>query len=140
MRRLHHPNIVGYKDSFLTPRKDHLCIVMEYCDGGDLSTQIKNARYSSVGYPPSDGNHPADILVHLLHETPRYSSLVTLRSFIVGVVKIQRKTPGRPDLAIKMDLWDLIDVFPHTHSATTCLLYTSPSPRDGLLSRMPSSA
>ena len=25
-------------------------------------------------------------------------------------------------------------------SASTCLLYTSPSPRDGLLSRMPSSA
>ena len=27
----------------------------------------------------------------------------------------------------------------HTHTMT-CLLYTSPSPRDGLLSRMPSSA
>ena len=26
------------------------------------------------------------------------------------------------------------------HGITTCLLYTSPSPRDGLLSRMPSSA
>ena len=26
------------------------------------------------------------------------------------------------------------------HGAITCLLYTSPSPRDGLLSRMPSSA
>ena len=26
------------------------------------------------------------------------------------------------------------------HAALTCLLYTSPSPRDGLLSRMPSSA
>ena len=26
------------------------------------------------------------------------------------------------------------------HSYTGCLLYTSPSPRDGLLSRMPSSA
>ena len=26
------------------------------------------------------------------------------------------------------------------HSSRTCLLYTSPSPRDGLLSRMPSSA
>ena len=26
------------------------------------------------------------------------------------------------------------------HSYSTCLLYTSPSPRDGLLSRMPSSA
>ena len=27
-----------------------------------------------------------------------------------------------------------------THDVETCLLYTSPSPRDGLLSRMPSSA
>ena len=27
-----------------------------------------------------------------------------------------------------------------TGNYTTCLLYTSPSPRDGLLSRMPSSA
>ena len=26
------------------------------------------------------------------------------------------------------------------HNVTVCLLYTSPSPRDGLLSRMPSSA
>ena len=30
--------------------------------------------------------------------------------------------------------------FGDTHIHTTCLLYTSPSPRDGLLSRMPSSA
>ena len=28
----------------------------------------------------------------------------------------------------------------HFKKHTTCLLYTSPSPRDGLLSRMPSSA
>ena len=27
-----------------------------------------------------------------------------------------------------------------SHGQSTCLLYTSPSPRDGLLSRMPSSA
>src|SRR5665647_3353555 len=31
-----------------------------------------------------------------------------------------------------------IDIF--VHNGWTCLLYTSPSPRDGLLSRMPSSA
>ena len=30
--------------------------------------------------------------------------------------------------------------FTDAHSAASCLLYTSPSPRDGLLSRMPSSA
>ena len=29
---------------------------------------------------------------------------------------------------------------PYSDSVDTCLLYTSPSPRDGLLSRMPSSA
>ena len=28
----------------------------------------------------------------------------------------------------------------HEEASNTCLLYTSPSPRDGLLSRMPSSA
>ncbi|KAG5182831.1 kinase-like domain-containing protein [Tribonema minus] len=44
LKRLHHPNIVGYRESFLTPRKDCLCIAMEYCDGGDLCEQIKGAR------------------------------------------------------------------------------------------------
>jgi NIMA (never in mitosis gene a)-related kinase 1/4/5 len=44
LKRLHHPNIVGYKDSFLTPRSDALCIAMEYCDGGDLAGLIKNAK------------------------------------------------------------------------------------------------
>ena len=35
----------------------------------------------------------------------------------------------------------LVDVMRHgINSEKTCLLYTSPSPRDGLLSRMPSSA
>ena len=31
-------------------------------------------------------------------------------------------------------------VIENSEGARTCLLYTSPSPRDGLLSRMPSSA
>ena len=37
---------------------------------------------------------------------------------------------------------ELIAAHPHleVQLSTTCLLYTSPSPRDGLLSRMPSSA
>ena len=38
--------------------------------------------------------------------------------------------------------WPVGDVkkFKHAANGNTCLLYTSPSPRDGLLSRMPSSA
>jgi NIMA (never in mitosis gene a)-related kinase len=44
LRRLHHPNIVRYLDSFLSKNNETLCICMEYCDGGDLASQIKAAR------------------------------------------------------------------------------------------------
>ena len=44
MKRLTHPNIVHYKESFLSKNKDSLCIVMEYCDGGDLSNKIEKQR------------------------------------------------------------------------------------------------
>ncbi len=33
LKRLHHPNIVGYVDSFLSKNHESLCICMEYCDG-----------------------------------------------------------------------------------------------------------
>lgn len=33
LRRLHHPNIVRYIDSFLSKNNESLCICMEYCDG-----------------------------------------------------------------------------------------------------------
>lgn len=39
---LRHPNIINYYDSFLARKSDHLCIVMEFADGGDLSQRIKN--------------------------------------------------------------------------------------------------
>jgi serine/threonine protein kinase len=44
LRRLNHPNIVRYMDSFLSRNGESLCICMEYCDGGDLAGQIKAAR------------------------------------------------------------------------------------------------
>ena len=36
--------------------------------------------------------------------------------------------------------WELVDVYADEGLTGTCLLYTSPSPRDRSLSRMPSSA
>ena len=33
LRRLNHPNIVRYIDSFLSKNGESLCICMEYCDG-----------------------------------------------------------------------------------------------------------
>lgn len=44
LKRLHHPNIVGYFESFMNPTRESLCIVMPFCDGGDLSEQIKKAN------------------------------------------------------------------------------------------------
>ena len=49
LRRLHHPNIVRYIDSFLSKNNESLCICMEYCDGGDLASQIKAARRNMFG-------------------------------------------------------------------------------------------
>src|SRR5665647_363633 len=44
------------------------------------------------------------------------------------------------DSVILSELKQLIKVIQDVTPTDTCLLYTSPSPRDGLLSRMPSSA
>lgn len=43
LRRLCHPNIVRYYDSFMSRNNESLCISMEYCDGGDLDSQITKA-------------------------------------------------------------------------------------------------
>ena len=41
---LKHPNIINYVDSFLARRSDHLCIVMEYAEAGDLASKLKVSR------------------------------------------------------------------------------------------------
>lgn len=42
LTRLHHESIVKQIDFF--PKKEHWCIVLEYCDGGDLRSIIKDHR------------------------------------------------------------------------------------------------
>eukprot|EP01061_Rhynchopus_euleeides_P025413 TRINITY_DN4107_c0_g1_i1.p2 TRINITY_DN4107_c0_g1~~TRINITY_DN4107_c0_g1_i1.p2 ORF type:complete len:231 (+),score=76.68 TRINITY_DN4107_c0_g1_i1:406-1098(+) len=41
---LRHPNIINYADSFLARRSDHLCIVMEHADAGDIAGRLKACR------------------------------------------------------------------------------------------------
>ena len=63
---------------------------------------------------------------------------------------VQFAKPGLLADAVNNDLWDVGNIAYEKERAKTiefsdpyvniCLLYTSPSPRDGLLSRMPSSA
>jgi|TARA_B110001450_G_C17583847_1_gene466109 NIMA (never in mitosis gene a)-related kinase len=42
-----HPNICSYKEAFFEDATLSLCIVMEYCDNGDLQTKINNAKKTS---------------------------------------------------------------------------------------------
>lgn len=42
-----HPNIASYKEAFFEESTSSLCIVMEYCDNGDLQTKITNAKKTS---------------------------------------------------------------------------------------------
>ena len=52
--------------------------------------------------------------------------------------KLQNQMHWTPEsVPLHTDVKDWQDI---TEPPNTCLLYTSPSPRDGLLSRMPSSA
>jgi len=46
MQRLQHPNIVAYRDSFFANGRDNLCIVMTYCDGGDLAGRVASGKGS----------------------------------------------------------------------------------------------
>lgn len=49
LSQLRHPNIINYVDSFLARKSDHLCIVMEFADGGDLGQKIKQSH--GVNFP-----------------------------------------------------------------------------------------
>ena len=65
---------------------------------------------------------------------------------VIGLPELENIKEHRIDLALDpKNLIDVANFLKHEMGFTipnmcTCLLYTSPSPRDGLLSRMPSSA
>lgn len=46
-----HPNIVGYRESFIDPSTEDLCVVMNYAGGGDLSSKIRECREKKVRLP-----------------------------------------------------------------------------------------
>ena len=54
--------------------------------------------------------------------------------------KAQQKLSNLPRNSAKNRVMNRCQITGRPHGVYSCLLYTSPSPRDGLLSRMPSSA
>jgi NIMA (never in mitosis gene a)-related kinase len=47
---VNHPNVIGYKEAFFDDSSNHLCIVMEHADGGDILGQIKNKNAKKDHY------------------------------------------------------------------------------------------
>ena len=85
----------------------------------------KNGIYKTTKSNYSAMLHPASYMFKEQSRWVFYNEIVlTTREFMRNVSEIE-------------DRW-LLEVAPHY--INPCLLYTSPSPRDGLLSRMPSSA
>lgn len=44
LKNLRHPHIVTWSSTFVDPTKRHVCIAMDYCDGGTLDDQIKGRK------------------------------------------------------------------------------------------------
>ena len=80
--------------------------------------------------------------VAISHRLTKENPYETLeKNYPVGS-EIEGKISSINEYAIYLNIESFdIDVFLHSNDLSyTCLLYTSPSPRDRLLSRMPSSA
>ena len=68
------------------------------------------------------------------------SAYVAAEATVLGDVRIGDQASVWPSCVLRGDI-NSISIGDRTNVQDgTCLLYTSPSPRDGLLSRMPSSA
>ena len=90
-----------------------------------------------------DGRVQAIDLTHVRNQTAAGHALLRLRERDAG--RAAMLVPVTEGIALPGDgrtvpAADLPDGAIPATEAVTCLLYTSPSPRDGLLSRMPSSA
>ena len=68
-----------------------------------------------------------------LHETLSLYTVVLMSCCVIGLTLLDGLEMLKPEAGKAA-------VFSQVFAAIGCLLYTSPSPRDGLLSRMPSSA
>ena len=98
-------------------------------------------RGIAIYYTSPNSYTGEDVLELQAHGGPALMQLLLARCLALGA---RQAEPGeftrRAYLNDKLDLAQAEAVADVINAATTCLLYTSPSPRDGLLSRMPSSA
>ena len=102
--------------------------------GEDLSShyQIDNASAALL-------TETADAGADYLNDTLFLGDSNTVRLYNNGLISLQQFC-AKEGIGTQAALNEGIVTFKKDSNHYTCLLYTSPSPRDGLLSRMPSSA
>ncbi len=47
LSQLDHPNIIGYKESFIDPKDGALCIATTFCEEGDLFNRIRQRQQAN---------------------------------------------------------------------------------------------
>ena len=119
------------------PIKDTARVLSRYVDAIAMRTYSQNlieetARWSSIPIinALSDKYHPCQVLSDLMTVQECKGRIKGLK--IVWVGDGNNVSHSWINAAIRLNFY--------LYLTTPCLLYTSPSPRDGLLSRMPSSA
>ena len=48
---INHPNVVEYREAFIDPKTNDLCIILEYLGGGDMFQKIKKLKKRSLWIP-----------------------------------------------------------------------------------------
>ena len=109
---------------------------------GDMATNAAMVLSKAVGKPPREiAQHLSDVLIlnkqirDVQVAGPGFINIMLENEILTEVVRsilVLGKTYGSQNLTITKSI--------NIEYISACLLYTSPSPRDGLLSRMPSSA
>ncbi|EDK31484.1 Serine/Threonine kinase domain protein (macronuclear) [Tetrahymena thermophila SB210] len=51
LREIRHPNVVRYYDRIIDKQNQHIYIIMEYCEGGDLAAFLKNLKKEKETIP-----------------------------------------------------------------------------------------
>ena len=71
LRELRHPNIVRYYDRIIDKQNQKICIVMEYCEGGDINQLIKRMKKDKEYLPEETVWKTFMQVVLALHEIHR---------------------------------------------------------------------